>query len=139
MGQSARIKELEERNRKLTEKLAPLSAILGEAEKLNPNDPPEALKRGLAVLSSVGRDTPAAQVRRVAPDLAEAIDEAGKVDRRDPAGVIKRALARMPGDAAPQPVKHDWPPIICLSEADGYFFESGSAELSPEFLATLSS
>jgi flagellar motor protein MotB len=28
---------------------------------------------------------------------------------------------------------HQWPPIISLSEAGGYFFEKGSAELSPEF------
>jgi flagellar motor protein MotB len=28
---------------------------------------------------------------------------------------------------------HQWPPIIRLSEADGNFFKTGSAELSPEF------
>jgi flagellar motor protein MotB len=28
---------------------------------------------------------------------------------------------------------HQWPPIIRMSEADGYFFKSGSAELSPTF------
>jgi flagellar motor protein MotB len=28
---------------------------------------------------------------------------------------------------------HQWPPIIRLSEADNYFFKSGSAELSPDF------
>ncbi len=28
---------------------------------------------------------------------------------------------------------HQWPPIIRLSEADGNFFRTGSAELSPEF------
>jgi len=27
----------------------------------------------------------------------------------------------------------DWPPFISLSEADGYFFDSGSARLRPEF------
>ncbi len=31
------------------------------------------------------------------------------------------------------PSGHQWPPIISLSEAGGYFFERGSAELSPEF------
>jgi outer membrane protein OmpA-like peptidoglycan-associated protein len=31
------------------------------------------------------------------------------------------------------PCGHQWPPIITLSEADGHFFKSGSAELSPEF------
>jgi flagellar motor protein MotB len=28
---------------------------------------------------------------------------------------------------------HQWPPIIRMSEADGFFFKSGSAELSPTF------
>jgi outer membrane protein OmpA-like peptidoglycan-associated protein len=28
---------------------------------------------------------------------------------------------------------HQWPPIISLSEADGHYFRTGSAELSPEF------
>src|SRR6516225_4052605 len=32
---------------------------------------------------------------------------------------------------------HQWPPIITMSEAGGYFFESGSAELSPVFHYTL--
>ena len=37
------------------------------------------------------------------------------------------------GDSKP----HEWPPIINLSETNGYFFRSGSAELSPGFLAAL--
>jgi flagellar motor protein MotB len=32
---------------------------------------------------------------------------------------------------------HQWPPIITMSEAGGYYFESGSAELSPGFRETL--
>ncbi|RUW02042.1 hypothetical protein EOA46_32770, partial [Mesorhizobium sp. M1A.F.Ca.IN.022.05.2.1] len=32
---------------------------------------------------------------------------------------------------------HDWPPIISLSELDGYNFESGSAELSDRFKTRL--
>jgi flagellar motor protein MotB len=32
---------------------------------------------------------------------------------------------------------HQWPPIITMSEAGGYYFESGSAELSPRFRDTL--
>jgi hypothetical protein len=34
-------------------------------------------------------------------------------------------------------VGHQWPPIIELSEAGGHFFKTGSAELSPDFRATL--
>jgi flagellar motor protein MotB len=32
---------------------------------------------------------------------------------------------------------HNWPPIINLSEAGGYFFATGSAELTPNFAAAL--
>ena len=42
------------------------------------------------------------------------------------ADAVSRGLA---GDRA----GHQWPPIIRLSEADGNFFKTGSAELSPEF------
>ena len=36
------------------------------------------------------------------------------------------------------PAGHRWPPIINLSDAQGYRFKSGSAELSPEFRQSLS-
>src|SRR3954468_3931964 len=32
---------------------------------------------------------------------------------------------------------HKWPPIINLSEAGGYYFEVGSAELGPDFKTAL--
>jgi len=66
-------------------------------------------------------------------------------------GAINRAMAK-PGDPpvpaqavldtltrgmAQGPGGHQWPPIIRMSEADGYFFKSGSAELSPSFQETL--
>jgi flagellar motor protein MotB len=38
-----------------------------------------------------------------------------------------------PGRDGDGPSGHQWPPIITLSEANGYVFQSGSAELSPEF------
>lgn len=34
--------------------------------------------------------------------------------------------------------KHDWPPIITLSEADGHYFDTGSAALKPDFRKDLS-
>lgn len=46
-----------------------------------------------------------------------------------PTQAILDAIAR--GLAGPS--GHQWPPIIRMSEADGYFFKSGSAELSPTF------
>jgi flagellar motor protein MotB len=48
-----------------------------------------------------------------------------------PTQVILDTIAR--GLAAAGPGGHQWPPIIRMSEADGYFFKSGSAELSPTF------
>jgi flagellar motor protein MotB len=39
--------------------------------------------------------------------------------------------------AASGPAGHQWPPIIRMSEADGYFFRSRSAELSTAFHDTL--
>ncbi len=41
------------------------------------------------------------------------------------------------GSAASGPGGHQWPPIIRMSEADGYFFKTRSAELSPAFHDTL--
>jgi flagellar motor protein MotB len=48
-----------------------------------------------------------------------------------PPQTIADAVAR--GLSGDNQSGHQWPPIISLSEADGNFFERGSAELSPEF------
>lgn len=45
--------------------------------------------------------------------------------------LIQKAGLYIESDGTDEP--HDWPPIINLSEADKYFFRSGSAELSPSF------
>jgi outer membrane protein OmpA-like peptidoglycan-associated protein len=47
--------------------------------------------------------------------------------------------ATTPGDIAKVVERgmHPWPPIIKLSEADGYYFETGSAQLRPDFRAKL--
>ncbi|MBN8964151.1 MAG: hypothetical protein J0H89_01970, partial [Rhizobiales bacterium] len=37
------------------------------------------------------------------------------------------------GLAAEKKGEHDWPPIINLSEAQGYFFATGKAEIDPDF------
>jgi flagellar motor protein MotB len=41
------------------------------------------------------------------------------------------------GSSTSGPGGHQWPPIIRMSEADGYFFKTRSAELSPAFHDTL--
>ena len=57
----------------------------------------------------------------------------------------KRRIARAGGGGRPRPrleiveetrgagKMHDWPPIISMSELDGYHFTTGSAELSEGF------
>ncbi len=52
-----------------------------------------------------------------------------------PTQAILDTIAR--GLAGPGPRGNQWPPIIRMSEADGYFFKSGSAELSAAFHDTL--
>src|SRR5580698_3750237 len=52
-----------------------------------------------------------------------------------PTQVVLDALAR--GLAGAGPSGNQWPPIIRMSEADGYFFKSGSAELSFSFQEAL--
>ena len=48
---------------------------------------------------------------------------------------IERGAA--PGTPDAGPSGHQWPPIITLSDAAGYSFKSGSAELSPKLLDAL--
>jgi flagellar motor protein MotB len=123
-----------------------LAGILEKASKLNRDGPPEhLLERGLSVMEKLGADVPVAEVQRVRPDVAAVLDRARKIDPQNPAAVLHAALtkAETPPPAALLPAelqkgKHDWPPIISLSEADGYFFESGSTELSPAFRERLS-
>jgi flagellar motor protein MotB len=72
--------------------------------------------------------------------LAAAIDAAlpdDTVAKRSPeqiAALIGEGLAANKShDEGGQNEGHNWPPIINLSEAGGYFFASRSAELSPDF------
>jgi outer membrane protein OmpA-like peptidoglycan-associated protein len=50
-----------------------------------------------------------------------------------PLKIVERGL----GSSQQVASGHKWPPIINLSEAGGYFFRTGSAELSPEFREAL--
>lgn len=95
-------------------KLAALGEVVEKAAKINPDDPPAVLERAIDVLIQLGADIQPDQVKMLSEMRADA-------ERK-----------------AAQTGSHDWPPIISLSEADGYFFQSGSAHLSQEFQATLS-
>ncbi len=50
---------------------------------------------------------------------------------------IADLVARNTGSPADSQKGHQWPPIISLSEANGYFFKTGSAELSAPFREAL--
>jgi flagellar motor protein MotB len=71
-------------------------------------------------------------------DTVAAINRAMAKPEQPPASTqaILDAIAR--GQAAGSATSgHQWPPIIRMSEADGYFFKSRSAELSTAFQDTL--
>ncbi len=92
-----------------------LKNILSKASKIDPNDPPAVLERG----------------------IAEAEKEKMVASSAGPKGTDKTSSSAVePTD--PSKGKHNWPPIIILSEADKYTFASGSADLSPDFKSALS-
>jgi flagellar motor protein MotB len=65
-------------------------------------------------------------------------DIVGRIEKVMPAAGQSSTPPQMIADAVSRGLSgnqagHQWPPIIRLSEADGNFFRTGSAELSPEF------
>lgn len=92
-----------------------LKNILSKASKIDPNDPPAILERG----------------------IAEAEKEKILASSAGPDGTEKSSTQGVE-PTGPNKGKHNWPPIIILSEADKYTFASGSADLSPDFKSALS-
>ena len=82
-------------------------------------DPDKAL-RGAALADALPRDA-----------------VAGRTPEQLAALVVKGIAASATHDEPNPKDGHTWPPIINLSEADGYFFATRSAELRPEFEAVL--
>jgi flagellar motor protein MotB len=75
----------------------------------------------------------------ISPDKAvRDADIVGSIEKVMPAAGQSSTPPQMIADAVSRGLSgnqpgHQWPPIIRLSEADGNFFRTGSAELSPEF------
>jgi flagellar motor protein MotB len=76
--------------------------------------------------------------------LASAIDKLvadknlGNLTPQDIAALIDKGIAASrPTEVDDRTKGHNWPPIINLSEAGGYFFATGSADLTPGFAAEL--
>jgi flagellar motor protein MotB len=84
---------------------------------------PEQLARGAALTSAV--------------DAAVGDHAMDRLTPQDIVALIEKALNAPPPAASDQQSGHHWPPIINLSEAEGYFFATGSAELTPNFIAAL--
>lgn len=70
-------------------------------------------------------------------DVVGAINRAMTKPGQPPASTLAILDAIERGMTGPGPGGHQWPPIITLSEAGGYSFKSGSAELSATFHDTL--
>jgi flagellar motor protein MotB len=85
---------------------------------------PDKLARATAVASAV--------------DAAAARHDVAKLTPQEIVALVERSLAtsKPAGDDGHQN-GHNWPPIINLSEADGYFFATGSAELTESFITEL--
>jgi flagellar motor protein MotB len=79
----------------------------------------DKLARGAALASAV--------------DAAAAERNMSKLSPQQVVALVEKALAPPPPDDHKAKDGHHWPPIINLSEADGYFFATGSAELTPSF------
>jgi len=125
-----------------------LKALLEEVSRIDPSDPPAALKRALEFAKIAGKDIRPDQVSKLAPmaKSAAALDafaalykDASRVSPNDPPAALKAGLeAAAQSEAGTAAAglntgEHDWPPIITLSEAGGYFFATGKAELSDDF------
>jgi outer membrane protein OmpA-like peptidoglycan-associated protein len=93
----------------------------------------DALRRQGATAEKVRRD---AEIAR-ALEAELGADAAAKLSPDQIAELVRSALASPAASQAVAarsskgPGGHDWPPIIRLSEANGYFFPVGSAEVDP--------
>jgi outer membrane protein OmpA-like peptidoglycan-associated protein len=132
-----------------------LKSLLEESFRIDPDDPPAALKRALAFVRIAGKDVRPEQVSTLTPvvksapalkEFDELYKDASRISPTDPPAALRKGLeaiarAGRGGDTDANNGKgtgeHNWPPIISLSEADGYFFATGKAELSPGFERTL--
>jgi flagellar motor protein MotB len=105
----------------------------------------EALEedKGTAVrLFELMRDGVDADKIRRDVSLASAIDTTiaehnmgNKLTPQEIVALVEKSLSAP--DDGDHRTGHTWPPIINLSEAQGYFFATGSAELTPNFTAQL--
>jgi outer membrane protein OmpA-like peptidoglycan-associated protein len=137
LDELAKIKPLEERVRKLADENTRISGeltaantvekIISAANSIDPNDSPAILKLGKDTLEAIGRSVDVQKIQ-ILSELGSSLDKSSKADREKFSASMKVFIS-----SGGQTPGHQWPPIIRLSDADGYSFQLGSAELTEEF------
>ncbi len=92
---------------------------------LTDGDDADKIARGMALASAIDQAGSAKSGPKLTPEQVVTLIEKGIA-----ASKLQRANEGGRG-------QHNWPPIINLSEAGGYYFASGSAVLTPDFAAAL--
>jgi flagellar motor protein MotB len=148
--------------RDVVNSLSKSAAVAEKVERLSGLSDPQAIDQywrelvdSRTVVKEIEKNLSVKELREGVANIvalrANNIDVDKAIHDAEIVGAINRAMTR-PGDPpvsaqavletltrgmTPGPGGHQWPPIIRMSEADGYFFKSGSAELSPGFQETL--
>ncbi|RWC23243.1 MAG: hypothetical protein EOS51_08225 [Mesorhizobium sp.] len=108
-------------------------ALAAKVMKENAVDEETARELVPAVKKLAEQGITAKEAEAMASSLAVLRDK-GYAGKADPVAELSAALAKAEeGNATP----HRWPPIISLSELEGYNFKVGSAELSDTFIIKL--
>ncbi len=109
-----------------------VTADRSQAEEYRKSGTPSQVREKVELantLAGKGVDGPTAlQDVAIAESVKSAMLKAGQQANADTVGDV---VARGVNDGSS--AGHQWPPIISLSEANGYSFKTGSAELSPPF------
>jgi outer membrane protein OmpA-like peptidoglycan-associated protein len=109
----------------------PLAALQGESDYvaklqqlMSEGIDPERIARGVALASAIDAVVSERKLGDLSPQAIAALLDKGLTVPKPPEDSDRKR-------------GHNWPPIISLSEAGGYYFATGSAELTPSFAAEL--
>lgn len=115
-----------------------VGSAIAIAKQINPDDPPAALT--IAIEDLRGRKSEA-NLRN--DERRSGMDSKAGQTKLDGGSLGSQLKSSRPKEASgtdgDSERGHNWPPIISLSEADGYFFASGSASLPSQFQSALHS
>lgn len=127
--------------------------LVVQAVKVNPQDPPAVLRTAARILEIAKTDPAFSQLEAVvntsnadSVNPIDALQEAVELSAATKKALAEAGVTQLDAKAIASLIvqgaksgagEHDWPPIISLKDADGYRFQTGSAELSPEFVGLL--